>query len=295
MLNFIYYPVSFIMWCWHEVFGSLFGAANSLGWALSIVFLVFTLRAVLLKPAISQVRSMRRVQQFAPQLSAIQKKYANDRQRQATELQKLQSEHGIHLLGGCLPTLMLVPVFIGLNHVLRTFTQYQDRANYFFPGSDVRSYLAAKPFGDHLGDAIFNTSLVTGHGMHHALWMWQVAPVAIPLIIIAAIATHFTARLSAKRQPAANAAGPALLPSRQIKAKAGIHEPPVVARVIPSSSDSHHQRRSVLIARRRSVPAARTRGSPAPGTVRPPDRCPLGSPAPISRSRCSPPSRSARS
>src|SRR5436309_208761 len=119
VLDFICYPVSFILWCWHWVFAHILGDSNFIGWALSIVFLVFTLRLVMLKPAIHQVRSMRKMQQFAPEMKKIQKKYANDRQRQAQEMQKLQREHGVNPLGGCLPMLLQIPVFIGLNHVLR--------------------------------------------------------------------------------------------------------------------------------------------------------------------------------
>lgn len=96
-----------------------------------------------------------------------------------------------------------IPVFIALNHVLRTFTQHPDRPNYVFPLSDVRSYLAAKLFGAHLGDAIVNTGLIGGSAAHPATWMWAVAPVAVPLMILAAIATHVTARLSAQRIPSA--------------------------------------------------------------------------------------------
>ena len=59
MLNFIYYPVSAILWFWHKAFGYVFGPGNGFTWALAVVFLVFTLRAVLFKPFVSQVRSMR--------------------------------------------------------------------------------------------------------------------------------------------------------------------------------------------------------------------------------------------
>ena len=54
MLNFIFYPVSFILWVWHEVFGFLLGPDNGVAWALSVMFLVFTLRAILYKPFVHQ-------------------------------------------------------------------------------------------------------------------------------------------------------------------------------------------------------------------------------------------------
>lgn len=201
-LNFIYYPVSFILWCWHWVFGLVLGPSNAIGWALSIVFLVFTLRVILLKPAIHQIRSMRKMQAFAPEMKKIQKKYANDKQRQAQEMQKLQREHGVNPLGGCLPMLLQVPVFIGLNHVLRSFVN-PNIGNYFFSAHDVKTYLDADLFGAHLGDALLGIGSLGGTPG----WHWEVAPVAIPLMIMASVATHFTARLSVTRQLSTNPAG----------------------------------------------------------------------------------------
>ena len=136
MLDFIYYPVSFILWCWHWVFGHVFGEASGISWALGIMFLVFTLRAIMFKPFVKQVRSMRTMQEFAPEMKKIQKKYANDQQRQAQEMQKLQREHGFSPLGGCLPMLLQIPVFIGLYHVLRSF-QPSHTENYFFDAQGV--------------------------------------------------------------------------------------------------------------------------------------------------------------
>jgi len=195
--NVLYYIVSFILWCWHRVFGLILGPSNFIGWALSIILLVMTLRLVLLKPAIHQIRSMRKMQAFAPEMKKIQKKYANDRQRQAQEMQKLQREHGVNPLGGCLPMLLQIPVFLGLNHVLRSFRVGTSEV-YFFKAADVHSYLNAKLFDAHLGDAVLGIGSLGGTPG----WHWGVAPVAIPLMIAAAIATHFTARLSVQRQAA---------------------------------------------------------------------------------------------
>ena len=120
-LDYIYYPVSAIMWLWYKLFAFVLGPANFFAWALSVVFLVFTLRALLFKPFVSQVRSMRKMQEFQPQIKKLQEKYKNDRTKLAEEMQKLQKEHGVNPLGGCLPVLVQLPVFIGLFHVLRGF------------------------------------------------------------------------------------------------------------------------------------------------------------------------------
>jgi YidC/Oxa1 family membrane protein insertase len=196
VLDFIYYPVSFILWCWHWVFGHVFGEASGISWVLGIMFLVFTLRAIMFKPFVKQVRSMRQMQQFAPEIKKLQKKYANDRQKQAAEMQKLQREHGFSPLGGCLPMLMQVPVFIGLFHVLRSFGN-SPTENYFFKADGVSSYLAANLFGARLSNFISQTDAqLQALGANRT----SVIIVSIPLMILASALTHLTARHSVERQ-----------------------------------------------------------------------------------------------
>ncbi|HEY6425530.1 MAG TPA: membrane protein insertase YidC [Pseudonocardiaceae bacterium] len=213
MLNFIYYPVSAILWFWHMVFGYVLGPGNGFAWALAVVFLVFTLRAVLFKPFVSQVRSMRKMQEFAPEIQKLKKKYGDDRQKMASEMQKLQSEHGVNPLGGCLPVLVQIPVFIGLFHVLRSFnrvelTPEKNRltGNYFFSPVDVQSFLDARVFGVPLSAYITEPmELLSRYG---DITRWQIALVAVPLTIAAGILTHLTARHSVERQNPAQAANP---------------------------------------------------------------------------------------
>ncbi|GAA3249388.1 membrane protein insertase YidC [Pseudonocardia petroleophila] len=210
MLNFIYYPVSFILWVWHKVFGAVLGADNGIAWALSVVFLVFTLRAILYKPFVSQVRSMRKMQEFQPEIAKLRKKYGNDRQKQAEEMQKLQKEHGVNPVAGCLPVLVQVPVFIGLFQVLRNFTPLNSNGtprteNYFFGQEEVFSFIRADFLGAKLGAIVVNgpeAMLAEGTSMTSMLI------VMIPLMIMAGIFTHITARHSVARQTAAQGDNP---------------------------------------------------------------------------------------
>ncbi|ALE75536.1 MULTISPECIES: membrane protein insertase YidC [unclassified Pseudonocardia] len=207
MLDFIYYPVSFIMWVWHKVFGFVLGEDSGFAWALSVVFLVFTLRLILYKPFVTQVRSMRKMQEMAPEMQKLRKKYANDRQKLATEMQKLQQQNGANPLMGCLPILVQIPVFIGLFHVLREFKPGKTE-NYFFNAQENASFVDSDLFGSKLGSAIFplqNTASVTDLGGNYvAQWV-----VMVPLMIAAGIFTHITARHSVARQQAQIAAGTA--------------------------------------------------------------------------------------
>ncbi len=227
MLDFIYYPVSWILWVWHRVFGFLLGDDNGFAWALSVVFLVFTLRLILYKPFVKQVRTTRQMQELQPQIKALQKKYGKDKQRLAVEMQKLQKEHGFNPIMGCLPVLAQAPVFIGLFHVLRSFNRTgtgvgqlgldpadnRTLPNYAFDVADVNSFLDARLFGAPISawitmpkaqlDAYANPAL--GLGIPS---VWTIAVVSIPLMIIAAIATHMNSRASVARQSAAAAANP---------------------------------------------------------------------------------------
>ncbi|MEC3914158.1 membrane protein insertase YidC [Nocardia sp. CDC160] len=229
MLDFIYYPVSAILWFWHQAFGYVLGKNSGFAWALAVVFLVFTLRLVLYKPFVKQVRTTRQMQELQPQIKELQKKYKNDRQQMTVEMQKLQKEHGFNPLMGCLPVLLQVPVFIGLFHVLRSFNrvgtggfggfghsggmtaeQNANTANYIFSPADVQSFLSARLFGAPLSSYITQPmaqleSFAHWGGMPSKV---AIAAVSIPLMIIAGLATHFNARASVARQSAEAAANP---------------------------------------------------------------------------------------
>ena len=120
-LDIVYYPVSAIMWLWYKAFALVLGPTNFFAWALSVMFPVFTLRALLHKPFVRQIQTTRQMQELQPQIKALQKSYSKDRQRMAVEMQKLQREHGFNPILGCLPMLAQIPVFLGLYHVLRSF------------------------------------------------------------------------------------------------------------------------------------------------------------------------------
>ncbi|MEV0048845.1 membrane protein insertase YidC [Nocardia rhamnosiphila] len=217
MLDFIYYPVSWILWFWHRAFGFVLGSDSGWAWALSVVFLVFTLRLVLYKPTVKQVRTTKQMQELQPQIKALQAKHKNDRQKMALEMQKLQKDHGFNPLMGCLPMLLQVPVFLGLFHVLRSFNRtgtgfgqlglsVQENAetpNYVFNAVDVQSFLGARIFGAPLSamitmpDSMMEAFAVDGQGLPSKI---AIAAVAIPLMIIAGVATHFNARASVARQ-----------------------------------------------------------------------------------------------
>lgn len=218
-LDFVYYPVSWIMWVWYKLFASMLGPSNFFAWALSVMFLVFSLRALLYKPFVRQIRTTRQMQELQPQIKALQKKYGKDRQRMALEMQKLQREHGFNPILGCLPMLAQIPVFIGLYHVLRSFNRTtggfgqphlsvaENRltGNYVFTPTDVAHFLDANLFGAPIG--AFMTQR-TGLDAFTVFSRPAVIAVGLPVMILAGVATYFNSRASVARQSPEAAANP---------------------------------------------------------------------------------------
>lgn len=218
MLDLVYYPISAVLWLWHRVFGALLGADNGFAWALSVVFLVFTVRAVLLWPGIVSARTGRRLQKMRPELEALRTKHGKDTQKLALETQKLQREHGVRPLLGCLPALVQIPVFFGLYHVLRSFNrtgtgvgqlgltpeQNATTANYLFSAHDVQSFLSARLFGAPISVAMSSSDTVlASFGQFGGVpSLATIAAVAVPLMLIACLATHINARFSIRHQTA---------------------------------------------------------------------------------------------
>src|SRR6201996_4181934 len=218
-LDIIYYPVSWIMWLWYKLFASLLGPSNFFAWALAVMFLVFTLRALLYKPFVRQIRTTRQMQELQPQIKALQKKYGKDRQRMALEMQKLQREHGFNPILGCLPMLAQIPVFLGLYHVLRSFNRttggfgqphmsvIQNRltGNYVFTAADVGHFLDANLWGAPIG-----ASMTQRTGLDAFIDFSRPAVIAVgaPVMILAGIATYFNSRASIARQSPEAAANP---------------------------------------------------------------------------------------
>jgi YidC/Oxa1 family membrane protein insertase len=207
------------MWLWYRAFALVLGPTNFFAWALSVVFLVFSLRAILYKPFVRQIRTTRQMQELQPQIKALQKKYGKDRQRMAVEMQKLQREHGFNPILGCLPMLAQIPVFLGLYHVLRSFNRTtggfgqphlsvaENRAtgNYIFSPTDVAHFLDANLFGAPIG--AFMTQR-TGLDAFTEFSRPAVIAVGVPVMILAGVATYFNSRASVARQSAEAAANP---------------------------------------------------------------------------------------
>ena len=91
-------------------------------YGMAIVLLTLTVMLVVTPLTLKGTRSMLELQAHQPELRRIQTQYRDDRQKMNEELMKFYQEHKINPVGGCLPLLIQLPVFIILYNVLRGLT-----------------------------------------------------------------------------------------------------------------------------------------------------------------------------
>ena len=95
-----------------------------LGWGTSIIALTLLVRGVLLPVTYKSSKSMIRLQQLAPQMKEMQKKYKQDPQRLQQETMKFYRENSVNPFASCLPMVAQLPVFLSLYYMLRVDLRY---------------------------------------------------------------------------------------------------------------------------------------------------------------------------
>jgi YidC/Oxa1 family membrane protein insertase len=83
-------------------------------WGLAIILLTLFVKLVTFYPQQKTMLSAKKMQRLAPEMAKLKKKYENDKQRLGMETMNLYKAHGVSPLGGCLPTLIQMPIWIAL-------------------------------------------------------------------------------------------------------------------------------------------------------------------------------------
>jgi YidC/Oxa1 family membrane protein insertase len=81
---------------------------------LAVVIVTVAIRLALFPVFRAQVRSSRAMQELAPAMNDIKKKFGNDRAKLQQEQMKLYKERGINPVGGCLPMVVFFPVLFAM-------------------------------------------------------------------------------------------------------------------------------------------------------------------------------------
>lgn len=101
-------------------------------WAFSIILLTAALRVILYPLTAWSTKSMAKMQQIGPEVTAIQEKYKKDPKKAQIEVINLYRKHGINPASGCLPLLIQMPFLIGMFDLLKS--SFALRGAPFIPG-----------------------------------------------------------------------------------------------------------------------------------------------------------------
>ncbi|MFP4793939.1 membrane protein insertase YidC [Pasteurella multocida] len=83
-------------------------------WGLAIIGVTLVVKAVLYPLTKAQYTSMAKMRMLQPKLQEMRERFGEDRQRMSQEMMKLYKEEKVNPLGGCLPILLQMPIFIAL-------------------------------------------------------------------------------------------------------------------------------------------------------------------------------------
>ena len=98
----------------------IYGLVGNYG--ISLIILTVLVKCIMYPLYSRQIKSTAKMASVQPKM--IQRKYSNDQQKMAEEMQKLYSEEGFNPMGGCLPMLIQFPIIMGLFQLLRYPMQY---------------------------------------------------------------------------------------------------------------------------------------------------------------------------
>ena len=142
---------------------------EGLSYVLAIFIFTLIIRLLILPLNIKATRSNAKLQEIQPEMKKLQAKYANDPQKLQLETSKLMKENNVSMFGGCLPTLLPLPILFALYYVFQRITPT--------PGADW-SFLFIKD--------VFNRPTT----------MWSMT--SIILAILAALSTYIPSLLLTK-------------------------------------------------------------------------------------------------
>ena len=87
-------------------------------WGWSIIFLTLTIKLAFYKLSETSYKSMANMRRMQPRMKALKERYGDDRAQMNKALMELYKKEKINPLGGCLPIVVQIPVFISLYWVL---------------------------------------------------------------------------------------------------------------------------------------------------------------------------------
>jgi len=163
---------TFVHW-FSELITFMYGITEILGvpnYGLAIILITILIKIALFPLTQKQMKSMRKMQEIQPETKYLQEKYKGEPEILQKKTMELYKEKGVSPLGGCLPLLLQMPIFIAF---------YQSLIKFDFAVAEHASFLGI----DNIGQSV---SYYIGQG--------DIIPIYLP--ILAAVTTYLQQRIS---------------------------------------------------------------------------------------------------
>lgn len=101
-------------------------------WGIAIMLLTLLIKIVFFYPSAMSYRSMAKMRKLTPMMAELKERFGDDKQKMSSELMKLYKKEKVNPLGGCLPILLQMPVFISLYWVIMESVQLRHSPFFFW-------------------------------------------------------------------------------------------------------------------------------------------------------------------
>src|SRR4029077_18974828 len=116
---------------------------HNYGWSMLALALAAT---TAMTPLYMQMfRNLKEMQAIQPYIKRLQEKFKDDKSKLAEEQMKLFREHNINPFGGCLPTLIQLPIFFAIYKAIRSHTAQFAHAGWMWIGSSFAAHVPLLP------------------------------------------------------------------------------------------------------------------------------------------------------
>src|ERR1700693_994693 len=108
-------------------------------YGVAIIILTVLIKALFIPLTHKSYKSMKGMQAIQPLMAELQKKYKNDKQRLNREIMELYKAHKVNPVGGCLPMILQIPVFVALFNIFNTTIELR-QAPFMFWITDLSDF-----------------------------------------------------------------------------------------------------------------------------------------------------------
>ena len=95
-----------------HILNAIYGVVGNYG--IAIIIVTVLMRIIIFPLTLKQEKSMKKMRELQPELEKIKEKYKDNPQEYQQKTAELYRESGVNPLGGCLPLLIQMPVFVAL-------------------------------------------------------------------------------------------------------------------------------------------------------------------------------------